>query len=303
MQSPYVVQRKHSQTKGQMAQSEIPATTWKIQAIRKGYATQDGAGVKLTRILDPRQATLTDPFLLFDEFRSDQAGDYIEGFPPHPHRGFETVTYMIAGRMRHRDSRGNQGDLGPGSIQWMTAGRGLVHEEMPQQEQGLMWGYQLWVNLPASDKMCEPAYQDIPAERIPEAALPGGGKARVLCGDLLGTIGPVALRPTSPAYFDLQLGAGEHLAWDAGTGRSQLLYGIKGSFFAPGETRPIEPKEIAILTGEGKIEIRAGQQGARLLAISGRKLGEPIAHYGPFVMNSREEINRAVEDYQAGRLG
>ncbi len=287
-----------------VAESAVSARSgWSIGAIRKGYATKDGAGVKLTRILDPRQASLTDPFLLFDEFRSDQADDYIEGFPPHPHRGFETVTYMIAGRMRHKDSRGNQGDLGPGSIQWMTAGKGLVHEEMPQQEQGLMWGYQLWVNLPATEKLCEPAYQDIPAECIPEVALAKGGKARVLCGSFMGVAGPVQARPTLPAYFDLTLSAGGKVGWEPGADHTLLLYGIEGAFTAAGDERRIQPKEIAILSGEGKIEVAAGPEGARLLAISGRRIGEPIAHYGPFVMNTRQEIEQAVADYQAGRLG
>jgi len=276
---------------------------WSVVAVRKGYATQDGAGVKLTRILDPRQASEIDPFLLFDEFRSDQAGDYIEGFPPHPHRGFETVTYMIAGRMRHKDSRGNQGDLGPGSIQWMTAGRGLVHEEMPQQEQGLMWGYQLWINLPGKDKMSEPAYQDIPAERIPEVALPGGGRARILSGELLGVSGPVRPGATVPAYFDLTLKAGEQLAWSPSSNSTLLLYGIEGAFRPAMSDRWIGAKEIAILAGEGEISIAAGEDGARLLAIAGRKIGEPVAHYGPFVMNTREEIEQAVADFRSGKLG
>ena len=286
-----------------LAENAPAPGTWSIGDIRKGYPTQDGAGVKLTRILDPRQANLTDPFLLFDEFRSDQPGDYVEGFPPHPHRGFETVTYMLAGRMRHKDSRGNQGDLAPGSIQWMTAGRGLVHEEMPQQEQGLMWGYQLWVNLPAKDKMSEPYYQDIPPERIPEVALSGGGRARILCGELMGVTGPVKPRPTRPAYFDLTLVAGEQISWSPGAERTLLLYGIEGSFRAAGDSRLVGAKEIAILTGDGTINVVAGPGGARLLAISGQRIGEPIAHYGPFVMNSRQEIEQAVEDYRAGRLG
>ncbi len=276
---------------------------WKIHSTRQGYATQDGAGVKLTRILDPRQSSLIDPFLLFDEFRSDQAKDYIEGFPPHPHRGFETVTYMIAGRMRHRDSRGNQGDLGPGSIQWMTAGRGLVHEEMPQQEEGLLWGYQLWINLPAKDKMCDPFYQDIPASAIPTINLPGGGTARVLCGSLMGTKGPVQARPTDPSYFDLSLKAGETLHWTDDVGRSLLLYGIDGTFQAAEDDRQIGAKEMALLQGEGEIGLKAGEKGTRLLAISARRLEEPIYHHGPFVMNSREEIEQALADYHAGKLG
>ncbi|MBX3725091.1 MAG: pirin family protein [Xanthomonadales bacterium] len=273
----------------------------RIGYVMDGRAAEDGGGVKLTRVLDPRTARLTDPFLLFDEFRSDDAADWIAGFPPHPHRGFETVTYMLAGRMRHGDNKGNTGDLGPGSLQWMTAARGIVHEEMPQQEDGLMWGYQLWVNLPASEKMAEPGYQDIAAERIPEVALQGGGRVRVLAGRFGETEGPVGARPTQPVYLDISLPPGEALRWTPPAGHTVLVHGVSGQFALGGEAQAMPARRLAVLTGEGDVLIRAdAQAGARALVIAGRPLREPVAHYGPFVMNTDEELRQAVADYQAG---
>lgn len=275
----------------------------RIGYVMDGRAAEDGGGVKLTRVLDPRTARLTDPFLLFDEFRSDDAADWIAGFPPHPHRGFETVTYMLAGRMRHGDNKGNTGDLGPGSLQWMTAARGIVHEEMPQQQDGLMWGYQLWVNLPASEKMGEPGYQDIAAERIPEVALEGGGRVRVLAGRFGETEGPVAERPTRPVYLDVSLPPGEALRWTPPAGHTVLVHGVSGRFTLGDEGQAMPARRLAVLTGDGDVLLRADpQSGARALVIAGRPLREPVAHYGPFVMNSDEELRQAVADYQAGRF-
>lgn len=275
----------------------------RIGYVMDGRAAEDGGGVKLTRVLDPRTARLTDPFLLFDEFRSDVAADWIAGFPPHPHRGFETVTYMLAGRMRHGDNKGNTGDLGPGSLQWMTAGRGIVHEEMPQQEDGLMWGYQLWVNLPAGEKMTEPGYQDIAAERIPEVALEGGGRVRVLAGRFGEAEGPVTARPTRPVYLDVSLPAGQALRWTPPTGHTVLVHGVSGRFTLAGEGQAMPARRLAVLTGDGDVLLRADPgSDARALIIAGRPLREPVAHYGPFVMNTDEELRQAVADYQAGRF-
>jgi redox-sensitive bicupin YhaK (pirin superfamily) len=273
-----------------------------VAATFRGHDTSDGAGVKLTRVLSPEDARLTDPFLLFDEFRSDRPEDYDAGFPPHPHRGFETVTYVMAGRMRHRDNHGNQGDLGPGSVQWMTAGRGIVHEEMPQQERGLMWGYQLWVNLPAARKMTAPRYQDVPAERIPEVGLPGGGKARVLAGRLAEVAGPVSEVAVDPAYLDVSLPAGAAFRWSPPAGHTVLLHGVEGDFTVGEGGSGFRAREMALLSRTGDLVVRAGGGGARFLVIAGLPLGEPVAHLGPFVMNTRQEIQQAIEDFQAGRF-
>lgn len=289
------------------AKTEVRAVP-EVRAVRllDGVETRDGAGVRLTRVLDPSLAVLADPFLLFDEFRSDSAEDYIGGFPPHPHRGFETVTYMMAGRMRHGDNHGHRGDLGPGGVQWMSAARGIVHEEMPQQEQGLMWGFQLWVNLPGAHKMDPPGYQDIPSEQIPEAALPGGGRVRVLAGAFAtadGELrGPVRERPTAPTYLDLSLAAGAELEWALPEGHTALLHGIDGEPEAAGAR--LRPHRMAIVAAGagGVLKVRAGAAAARLLLITGRALREPVAHYGPFVMNTREEVLQAVQDYQSGRF-
>src|SRR5476649_1403723 len=194
----------------------------------RGMDTSDGAGVKLKRIIGQPGLDMLDPFLMLDEFRSDDAGDYIAGFPEHPHRGFETVTYMLAGRMQHRDNHGNSGDLMPGSVQWMTAGRGILHSEMPQQENGLMWGFQLWVNLPAKDKMIAPRYQDISPDRIPLVRPAEGVEVRVIAGELAGAIGPVEGIVTAPIYLDISLQPGATLALDLPFGHHGFAYVLEG---------------------------------------------------------------------------
>jgi redox-sensitive bicupin YhaK (pirin superfamily) len=266
-----------------------------------GRAAEDGAGVKLTRLLDPQFARQADPFLMLDEFRSDQAQDYIAGFPPHPHRGFETVTYMIDGRMRHRDNQGNQGDLGPGSVQWMTAARGIVHEEMPQQENGMLWGYQLWINLPAAMKMGTPGYQDIEAARIPEAALASGGRVRVIAGRFEDTAGPVAERPTDPHYLDVQLPQGARFAWTSPAGHTAFVQGVSGLVRVGSQGHPLRERELVMLGAGERIELAAETE-ARVLVITGKPIGEPIAAYGPFVMNTPEEIRQAFDDFRSGRF-
>lgn len=271
----------------------------------RGQPTSDGAGVRMTRVIGTPRLDHFDPFLLLDEFRSDDPSDYIAGFPNHPHRGFETVTYMLAGRMRHGDNQGNTGLLGPGSVQWMTAGRGIVHSEFPEQEEGLMWGFQLWVNLPAKDKMTAPRYQDIPADRIPEAELAAGVRARVIAGRLGGAEGPVSAVATEPVYYDLSLDPGAACEIEVPAGHNVFVYVYQGAAeVGPAADRQrVERGEIALLSHGASVAIEAaGEDAARLILVGGRPLNEPIARYGPFVMNTPEEIHQAFADYQAGRL-
>jgi redox-sensitive bicupin YhaK (pirin superfamily) len=268
----------------------------------RGQPTSDGAGVRMTRVIGSQFLDSFDPFLLLDEFRSDDPNDYIGGFPDHPHRGFETVTYMLAGRMRHGDNQGNSGLLGPGSVQWMTAGRGIVHSEFPEQEEGLMWGFQLWVNLPRSDKMTAPRYQDIQADGIPEVELGPGAKARVLVGSLAGVAGPVMQVATEPVYFDLHLEPGASYTAALPPAHNAFAYVYQGDAKVGTASSVIQRGELALLTHGASLTVAAGATGARLIVVAGRPLNEPVARYGPFVMNTPDEIRQAFADYQAGRL-
>ncbi len=270
-----------------------------VERTLTGRPATDGAGVRMTRVIATPELDHFDPFLLLDEFRSDDADDYIAGFPDHPHRGFETVTYMLAGAMQHGDNQGNTGLLGPGSVQWMTAGRGIVHSEMPQQEDGLMWGFQLWVNLPASDKMTDPRYQDIPADAVPEVALDGGVSAKIIAGELNGVSGPVSGVATDPRYFDVSIPAGGQASLPTPKGHNAFVYVYEGSVSIGGEE--IARGHIALL-GDGEVVNIAASTDAKLLLIAGRPLKEPVARYGPFVMNTEDEIRQAVMDYQSGRF-
>ena len=275
-----------------------------LQTIR-GRPTSDGAGVRLTRVIDGSERIDMDPFLLLDEFRSDQAGDYIAGFPDHPHRGFETVTYMLAGRMRHRDSAGNSGLLVSGSVQWMTAGRGIVHSEMPEQEDGLMWGFQLWVNLPARDKMTAPRYQDIPATQIPQVDLGAGATARVLAGRLRETAGPVETGATAATWLDVELAAGAACEERVGAAQdTAFVYVYDGQIeMAAAGARTALPRGTLGVLGPGEVlRLSAGSEAAKCIVVMGRPLREPVARYGPFVMNTRAEIEQAFADFRAGRL-
>ena len=258
----------------------------------------------MTRVIGTPALDHFDPFLLLDEFRSDDPNDYIAGFPDHPHRGFETVTYMLAGRMKHGDNQGNTGLLGPGSVQWMTAGRGIVHSEMPQQVDGLMWGFQLWVNLPASDKMTAPRYQDIPGEDIPAVSLGDGVEARVIAGELGGVSGAVSQVATEPVYYDLHFAAGASVVIPLPEAHNAFLYVYEGQIRAgpDGSQTPIERGEIALMSHGASVELTAGDAPSRLILVAGRPLNEPVARYGPFVMNTAEEIRQAFMDYQSGRL-
>ena len=271
-----------------------------------GQATRDGDGVKLTRVLTQAHQRRLDPFLMLDNFGSDDPNDYGGGFPDHPHRGFETVTYMIAGRMRHRDSAGNEGLLQNGGVQWMTAGRGVMHSEMPEQEEGVMEGFQLWLNLASHQKMCQPAYQDIQSEKIPEISLPTGVTLRVIAGESHGVQGavnrPSELFPTQALYLDIHFDLAAHFQQSIPAEHNAFLYVYRGSANVVSENQEtsIGLHRMAILRNEGSgVEITA-TAGSKVLLIAGKPLNEPIAQYGPFVMNTREELIQAVDDFRAG---
>lgn len=274
-----------------------------VETLIAGQPTQDGAGVKLTRVLTQNLQRRLDPFLMLDAFGSDRPDDYIAGFPDHPHRGFETITYMLEGRMRHRDSAGHEGLLQSGGVQWMTAGRGVIHSELPEQEEGRMEGFQLWLNLPARDKMRAPWYRDIPAAEIPELRLEGV-RMRVIAGHSQGLAGAVQREHTEPLYLDIELAPGARFEQALPESHNAFLYAYRGSVqFASGCTVPAQ--RMAILgnaPGSDGVSLRAGTEGARLLLIAGQPLHEPIAQYGPFVMNTEAELLQAVWDYQSGRL-
>jgi quercetin 2,3-dioxygenase len=273
-----------------------------VARLARGVPASDGAGVKLNRVIGTAALPAVDPFLMLDEFRSDDAGDYIAGFPDHPHRGFETVTYMLAGRMRHRDNKGHEGLLEAGSVQGMTAGRGIVHSEMPEQEEGLMQGFQLWVNLPAKDKMTAPRYQEIPPRDIPVVTLAEGGSVKVIAGALGEVEGPINGIATAPVLLDVALPAGGRLALPLPTGHSVFLYAFEGVALVGAAATPLPRGSVAVL-GEGEgVLIAAPEGAARLLLAAGRPLNEPVARYGPFVMNTEQQLVEAMRDYQLGRF-
>ena len=271
-----------------------------VERLVAGQATSDGDGVKLVRVLTQDLQRRLDPFLMLDAFGTDHPGDYIGGFPDHPHRGFETVTYMIEGRMRHRDSAGNEGLLGPGGVQWMTAGRGVIHSEMPEQAEGRMEGFQLWLNLAGKDKMCPPWYRDIPSAEIPEARA-DGVTVRVIAGQALGIAGAMRRETTEPTYLDLQLAPGAGFAQPLPATHNAFVYVFRGALDIGGRAVPLQ--RMAILKNEGDgVVVSAGPQGARALLVAGQPLGEPIAQHGPFVMNTREQLILAVDDFRRGVL-
>jgi len=277
-----------------------------VRVLRKvrGLPTSDGAGVRLTRVIGGPELPDLDPFLLLDEFGTDRAEDYIAGFPDHPHRGFETVTYMLDGRMRHRDNHGNEGLLTSGGVQWMTAGRGLVHSEMPEQESGRMRGFQLWVNLPAREKMTDPRYQEFGAERIPVAHPAAGVEVRVIAGRAGGVEGPIRQPATDPLYLDIILAAGSAWEYEVAAGHNAFAYVFEGQATVGegGDARLLETSELGVLGGGTRLVLRAGATPARLILVAGRPLREPVARYGPFVMNTRQELMQAFVDFQEGRF-
>ncbi len=281
-------------------------TTRTLERIIPSVAASDGAGVKLRRSLGNSQTLRHDPFLMLDEFFSDNSDDYLRGFPSHPHRGFETVTYMLDGNMRHEDHLGHRGDLGPGDVQWMTAGRGIIHSEMPQQTEGRMRGFQIWINLPAKEKMKPAAYRDIPSQEIPTVSLANGGEARVIAGELVQgeshASGPIQGLSTEPLYLDVHLLGGAFFDAPVTAGHHGFLYIYDGEATV-GDERKVLPQQAAGLLSDGdQILVEAGPQGARFLLLAGKPLGEPIVQYGPFVMNTREEIEQALADYREGTL-
>ncbi|HSQ80422.1 MAG TPA: pirin family protein [Casimicrobiaceae bacterium] len=281
-----------------------PGTSRVVSRKVRGRAASDGAGVKLMRVIGGPDLPDLDPFLLLDEFRSDDPGDYLAGFPDHPHRGFETVTYMLAGRMRHGDNKGNTGLLRAGSVQWMTAGRGIVHSEMPEQEDGLIWGFQLWVNLPGEHKMAPPRYQDIAPEQIPEVDLGGGVRARVIAGRLRDAEGPVRGIATEPQYLDVALAVGATTELSLPPAHHAFAYVFDGEVGVgpvAAETR-LARGELGVLGPGERLRLAAGEGGGRLIIVAGRPLDEPIVRYGPFVMNTRDQIREAIDDYSQGRF-
>ena len=278
-----------------------------VRALRfviPGMTTSDGAGVRLKRTLGQSQMARLDPFLMLDEFSSDDAADYIAGFPSHPHRGFETVTYMLDGHMLHEDHLGNRGDLTPGGVQWMTAGRGIIHSEMPQQTEGRMRGFQLWLNLPAKDKMKPADYRDIPAEDIPVTVRTDGAEVKVIAGRLDDVAGPInggdRNMATDPLYWDVSVRAGNSVTLPVPASHNAFIYVFEGSLRS-GE-RDVPTHSAAILGDGDTLEAVAGEQGARFLLLAGKPLNEPVVQYGPFVMNTREEIEQALRDYRDGTL-
>lgn len=281
------------------------ADKWRnVVAVTQGRETSDGAGVRLKRIIGQPELDYLDPFLMLDAFGSDEATDYIAGFPPHPHRGIETVTYMLAGRMRHEDDAGHSGVLEPGSVQWMTAGRGIIHSEMPEQEEGDMRGFQLWVNLPRKSKMCPPHYQNIEPAEIPEISREGGVQVRLIAGRLDGVEGPIRGIEADPLYMDVTIPAGAVSDHRIDPDHNAFIYVFAGQAEIGAdedrEGKLIRDGDLAVL-GEGDaLRIRAGANGARLILVAGRPLNEPVFKYGPFVMNSKDEIIQAIRDYQNG---
>ncbi|MBA4095873.1 MAG: quercetin 2,3-dioxygenase [Rhodospirillum sp.] len=282
-------------------QSATNAERRVVAAIR-GRPASDGAGVKLTRVIGQPALPDLDPFLMLDEFGSDKGADYIGGFPDHPHRGFETVTYMLAGRMRHGDNQGNVGLLRPGSVQWMTAGRGIIHSEMPEQEEGLMQGFQLWVNLPAKDKMTKPRYQDIDPENVPVVERADGTKVKVLVGSFDGVRGPVTDVATDPLYLDITLPAGVKAGVAVAAEHNAFAYVFEGTARIGAEAQLVERGQLAVLSLGDGVTVEGGPKGGRLILVAGRPLREPVAKYGPFVMNTPAEIHQAIADYQAGKF-
>ena len=271
----------------------------KAVKVVEGRETSDGAGVKLKRSLGTPSLDYLDPFLLLDEFKSDDSADYIAGFPDHPHRGFETVTYMLAGAMEHKDHTGHTGALTAGSVQWMTAGRGIIHSEMPKQKDGLMWGFQLWVNLPAQDKMCDPRYQDIPPNEIPALTLEDGTEVRVIAGKSGGVSGPVVGIATAPLYLDVKVPPQSRFEQSVPSEHSAFVYAFEGAGKL-GSEKELRAGHLAVCEDGDAIAVETEESAVRFLLLAAAPLAEPVARFGPFVMNTQEELIQAVRDFQTG---
>src|SRR3990172_2058492 len=283
-------------------------TTRTLKTLIRSIPASDGAGVKLRRSLGQSDAARLDPFLMLDEFSSEDPNDYVAGFPDHPHRGFETATYILDGHMLHQDHLGNRGHLKSGGVQWMTAGRGIIHSEMPQQDRGRMRGFQLWINLPAREKMKPAGYRDIQADQIPVVALPNGGRVKVVAGTLeadgRSTPGPIQGATTAPLYFDVELPAGAAFAHPLPADYNAFVYPFEGSVSVgpTGAARTLKTHSAGFLTAGDQVEVTAGPEGGWFLLLAGRPIDEPIVQYGPFVMYTRAEIEQAIRDYQTGAL-
>lgn len=279
--------------------------TRKAQQVITGQATTDGAGVDLVRVIGQPALMDLDPFLLLDAFRSDDPNDYIAGFPPHPHRGFETVTYLLNGRMRHQDNTGNEGVIEPGGIQWMTAGSGIVHSEMPEQQDGLLEGFQLWINLPSAHKMDRPAYQEHDATNIPTETREGA-TIKVISGvTSQGTAGPVRQPLTDPVYLDVTLQPGTEFIENLATDHNAFVYVINGQLVLEDTDEDqveLGRDQLAVLSKGDTVALRSGDQASRFLLVAGKPLNEPVARGGPFVMNTAAEVRQAFSDYQRGNF-
>jgi redox-sensitive bicupin YhaK (pirin superfamily) len=281
------------------ANPQLASGARSIVRVVRGQPTSDGAGVRLTRLIGTQTLGELDPFLLLDRFGSEAAADYIAGFPEHPHRGFETVTYMLEGRMRHRDNQGNEGLLVSGSVQWMTAGRGILHSEMPEQEAGRMSGFQLWVNLPAAKKMTAPRYQDITPERIPAFSPSAGVKVRIIAGEVGSERGPVEGIATSPLFLDVTLEPGKSFELSLPAGHTAFVCVFEGSQSVGGTV--LQANELGVLGAGERVKLESAS-GGRAILVAAAPLGEPVVRYGPFVMNTRAEIMQAIEDFNSGRF-
>jgi redox-sensitive bicupin YhaK (pirin superfamily) len=268
-----------------------------------GQATSDGAGVKLNRVLTQDLQHRLDPFLMLDAFGSDKPDDYIAGFPDHPHRGFETVTYMIAGRMLHRDSAGHEGLLQNGGVQWMTAGKGVIHSEIPQQEEGTMEGFQLWLNLHSTEKMNAPWYRDFQNDQLPKLHTPAGVAVTVIAGASHGVQGAVTREITQPLYLDVHMPQGTRFEQTLPADHNAFLYVYRGEITIGGQTVPMQRMAILANAAQADGVVIEASADAKLILISGKPLKEPIVQYGPFVMNSKDEIYQAMNDFRDGRLG
>ncbi len=280
------------------------STPRELLMLTPGIPASDGAGVRLTRIIGSPDLNMIDPLLLLDCFESDDPDDYIAGFPDHPHRGFETVTYILAGRMRHKDNAGHEGVIEPGGVQWMTAGRGIVHSEMPEQENGLLMGFQLWINLPAAEKMTAPGYQEFVAADIPVETLDGGGTVTVIAGETnRGTVGPAKRPATDPRYFDVELPGDGVFEQRIPVSHQAVIYVLDGGAQVGTQHKPIASKTLGVLSEGDDVQVTADGEGVRFLLIAGRRLNEPVARGGPFVMNTKQEVLQAFSDYQNNRFG
>lgn len=273
-----------------------------LQTLSSGIPTTDGDGVKMTRMIGTPELNMLDPFLLLDVFETDQASDYIGGFPDHPHRGFETVTYLLAGRMRHKDNAGHEGIIEAGGVQWMTAGKGIIHSEMPEQEDGLLQGFQLWINLPAKAKMQAPAYQEFPAKEIAAEHLANGTEIRVIAGSTNnGISGPVINHYVNPIYMDISLPRNQAFKQTVNADDNVFIFVLDGELSVGAALQKIASRQIGILDKGEQVVVSTNQQ-SRFLLVAARPLNEPVARGGPFVMNTKAEIIQAFEDFQNNRF-